>query len=434
MQKKGKTMKPTSNRLHWPIFFNLLTDNCLGDLVAQNNGATRLFPSTLEDPKTDIFREDIASFQPSPDALTPLHWKNPYHNPISYKIITNHHMPKKSKKYKYLSKYLNIATNLWSQKAKIKFRKVSDTSIADIKISFQQGDHGDGEPFHSLEGANGKYRALAHAFMPAYVRNVGSNIAGDLHFDVDEEWGIYGNRKRKKRTSLGITSETRNYKHRKRKGKRKQKRKYNKSLLFTVIHELGHSLGLSHNFNKSSVMYPLLLSKNSFDAKNLSLSNFDTKLIVDIYGQVTIFDKIIDAFRIYGSFVLLAAILVVSVIYGILHYRLLLFETKFTKMTKFKKSNTQSKSQFTTKSEIPQNRRENEKITKKLSPHDLKPLPIFINQCINTRNPDGDFFLMKPNFRQEKVRKSKSLENMFSTCKIGKYGHVTIYEEEIGDL
>ena len=68
-----------------------------------------------------------------------------------------------------------------------------------IDIRFDNGEHGDGDPFDGMGGT------LAHAYFPVY--------RGDAHFDNSEYWTI--------------NSGT--------------------NMLQTAAHEFGHSLGLSHS-------------------------------------------------------------------------------------------------------------------------------------------------------------------------------------------
>ncbi|XP_057787171.1 metalloendoproteinase 1-like [Salvia miltiorrhiza] len=102
------------------------------------------------------------------------------------------------------------ATNIWASVSPLKFRYTKDYSAADIKISFQSRDHGDGSAF---DGSGG---ILAHAYAPT---------DGRLHFDGDERWvdGVVG----------GAFD------------------------LQTVgLHELGHVLGLGHSQDGGAVMFP----------------------------------------------------------------------------------------------------------------------------------------------------------------------------------
>ncbi|KAL3850152.1 hypothetical protein ACJIZ3_012034 [Penstemon smallii] len=100
----------------------------------------------------------------------------------------------------------------WARVTLFTFRYIQDYNKADIKISFQVRDHGDGHPFDGPGGT------LAHAYLPS---------DGRLHYDGDEKWvdGVVP----------GATD------------------------LQTVgLHELGHVLGLQHSTDPSSIMWPTI--------------------------------------------------------------------------------------------------------------------------------------------------------------------------------
>ncbi|CAK9303609.1 unnamed protein product [Gordionus sp. m RMFG-2023] len=100
------------------------------------------------------------------------------------------------------------AFDVWEKHADINFYQTSGK--ADITISFEKGNHGDGDPF------DGPGDVLAHAFFPRY--------GGDVHFDDGETWT--------------------NLHHR------------GTNLYQTAAHEFGHSIGLSHSDKKGSLMAP----------------------------------------------------------------------------------------------------------------------------------------------------------------------------------
>jgi len=102
----------------------------------------------------------------------------------------------------------------WCLVAKIAAHQVS--SGADIDVRFETGDHGDGAS-NAFDGVGG---TLAHAFYPPPY----GNFAGDLHFDDAETWT-------RDLPPTGTDLDT------------------------VALHEAGHTLGLDHSDDASSVMY-----------------------------------------------------------------------------------------------------------------------------------------------------------------------------------
>ncbi|KAG8382260.1 hypothetical protein BUALT_Bualt05G0058300 [Buddleja alternifolia] len=105
---------------------------------------------------------------------------------------------------------ISEATKEWANVTDFKFKYIKNYDQADIKISFQYRDHGDGAPF------DGPLGILAHAFAPN---------DGRLHFDGDERWvdGV-------KAGELDLQT--------------------------IGLHELGHILGLGHTSDPNAIMYP----------------------------------------------------------------------------------------------------------------------------------------------------------------------------------
>ena len=103
----------------------------------------------------------------------------------------------------------------WAKYAKLTFSESSiTTNPRTISVLFASGTHGD---FYPFDGPGG---VIAHTFYPIPT-NV-EPIAGDMHFDNDENWKIGAD----------------------------------VDLFSIALHEAGHALGLGHSDNPNAVMYP----------------------------------------------------------------------------------------------------------------------------------------------------------------------------------
>eukprot|EP00088_Acartia_fossae_P022677 TRINITY_DN23817_c0_g1_i3.p1 TRINITY_DN23817_c0_g1~~TRINITY_DN23817_c0_g1_i3.p1 ORF type:complete len:313 (-),score=47.60 TRINITY_DN23817_c0_g1_i3:90-1028(-) len=133
---------------------------------------------------------------------------------------------------------LRRAFSVWERYADLKFTEEENPGITpDMVIKWEAGEHGDGDPFDQGGGT------LAHAFFPRQ-----GPVSGDIHFDDDERW------------TLGSYSGI--------------------NLTQVAVHEIGHSLGLSHTNVRGAIMYP------SYEGykPNLDLAEDDIRGIQALYG------------------------------------------------------------------------------------------------------------------------------------------------------
>lgn len=130
--------------------------------------------------------------------------------------------------------------SVWEKSSVLKFVE-GNKKDAEILISFEKPYHPEVDPYQMSSDV------LAHAFGP------GDDIGGDAHFKLNILWdfdSLY-----EEKPSDGYVS-----------------------FFAVALHELGHSLGLSHSSNPEAVMY------FSYSTSTGVLSDDDVKGIQHIYG------------------------------------------------------------------------------------------------------------------------------------------------------
>jgi hypothetical protein len=141
------------------------------------------------------------------------------------------------------------AFNTWSIATGALFVQTDDEASSDIRIMFARSDHGCGYNFDGIGGT------LGHAFYPDGGL---TDISGDIHFDLDEKWIAGGNQPDYDGKST--------------------------SLFHVALHEIGHSMGLTHNSNPMSVMFPWY-STHLVDANTPHLPIEDVAAFHELYSD-----------------------------------------------------------------------------------------------------------------------------------------------------
>lgn len=131
---------------------------------------------------------------------------------LTYKISSNSTSQELAKKPEEIELQIKKALNVWSEVAKVYFRLAQDGEETDIEFRFVKEHNDELPPF---EGPNSD---LAHAFFP--------DLHKGIHFNDYIDFTIDANGK-------GV------------------------DIYQLAVHEIGHALGIHHNPNKLSIMYPI---------------------------------------------------------------------------------------------------------------------------------------------------------------------------------
>ena len=262
-------------------------------------------------------------------------WRNPISNPITYMFVENDLVPVSLKKdnnqtrlqtLTQINFIIDKALKLWETSNMVKFKKVSNITEAEIKISFEKENHQKSTGCRT--SFDGKYRTLdyvdragnnvhellgtqlAHAIKPVYTRSRWNEtnfhhemLNGDLHYDADENWYFLGEGFMPQDDDLIKQQLIEYYPN------INYQEEAVVELFATTVHEIGHSLGLDHNKKDSIMNYYYL---NTWDSSTNVLPEQDKYDIYMKYGSGRItFNSV--WFLIVGA--VLIVVLSVAVIY-----------------------------------------------------------------------------------------------------------------------